>query len=51
MSPEKENTTPPKNDSIKATVRNGRRKAKKTVSRTYQDEDGYLGKVLGFAID
>lgn len=39
---EKENKTPPKNE--KAAAENGkRRKAKKTISRTFKDEEGYLG--------
>lgn len=39
---EKENKTPPKNESAKATEKNGRRKGRKTISRTYKDEEGYL---------
>lgn len=43
---EKENKTPPKNAAVgKATESSVRRKGKKTVSRAYKDEDGYLGKI------
>lgn len=36
--PEKENKTPPQ------TLNQRKNKAKRTVTRTYQDEDGYLSK-------
>lgn len=42
---EKENKTPPKKESGKATERNVRRKAKKTITRTFKDEEGYLGEI------
>lgn len=38
---EKENKTPPKSETV--AEKGKRRKAKKTVSRTFKDEDGYLG--------
>lgn len=41
---EKENKTPPKNE--KAPKNSGRRKGKTTVSRTFKDEEGYLGRLI-----
>lgn len=43
---EKENKTPPKKELGKATEGNAKRKGRKTISRTFKDEEGYLGRCL-----